>query len=149
MSAIVQKVHMLILMQPDIAKAIAFYQQLGLTLVFQLRDSWAEMRLGDIKIGLCPTGEVPEYLYRTGIVLEVADLHAAHTALKDVVEFISEPKEATHGIMVSFKDPGNNVLDLYQPTPEKVAELVKKTVEQNATASDVQEGCCKKSGSCC
>lgn len=151
MSAIVQKVNMLILMQPDIAKAIDFYQQLGLKLVFHIKDKWAEMQLGDIKIGLCPTAEVPDYLCRTGIVLQIADMQAAYAGLKDTITFLSEPKEAIHGIMVSFQDPGNNVLDLYQPTPEKVVELVKKTAEQGegaGCADASRDGCCKKGGSC-
>lgn len=151
MSAIVQKVNMLILMQPDIAKAITFYQQLGLKLVFHIKDKWAEMQVGDIKIGLCPTAEKPDYLSRTGIVLQVADMQTVYTSLKDSITFLSEPKEAVHGVMVSFQDPGNNVLDLYQPTPEKVVELVKKTVEAGSgegCADTSRDGCCKKNGSC-
>ena len=151
MSAIVQKVNMLILMQPDIPKAIEFYQNLGLKLVFHIKDKWAEMQLGDIKIGLCPTDEKPDMLYRTGIVLQTADMQAAYTQLKDTVTFLSEPKEAIHGGMVSFQDPGNNVLDLYQPTPEKVIDLVKKTAEQGegaGCADTSRAGCCKNDGSC-
>lgn len=151
MNSIVQNVHMLILMQPDIAQAITFYQQLGLKLVFHIKDKWAEMQLGNIKIGLCPTAETPTYLCRTGIVLETSDLHAAYAALKDKIHFLSEPKEATHGIMVSFQDPGMNVLDLYQPTPEKVTELVKNVVEQGeggGCGDSSRAGCCKKGGSC-
>jgi predicted enzyme related to lactoylglutathione lyase len=142
---------MLILMQPDIAKAIAFYQQLGLELVFHIKDKWAEMQIGDIRVGLCPTAQTPEYLYRTGIVLQVSDVHAAYADLKDTVTFLTEPKEATHGVMVSIQDPGNNVLDLYQPTPEKVSELVKNVVEQGeagACGDKKRSGCCKKDGSC-
>ncbi len=150
MSADIQKVHMLILMQPDIAKAIAFYQKLGLKLVFHIKEKWAEMQLGDIKIGLCPTATVPEW-HRTGIVLQVNDIKKTYEALKDEVEFIAEPKEATHGIMVSFKDPAGNLLDLYQPTPEKVTQLVKEAVEQNPEKKpkNGSNNCAKKGSACC
>lgn len=149
MSQIVQKVHMLIVMQPDIAKAIAFYQTLGLKLIFHIKDKWAEMQLGDIKLGLCPTSVSSEGT-RTGIVLQVADVKKAYNELKDSVEFMSEPKEAVHGIMVSFKDAGGNLLDLYQPTPEKITELVKKTAEQDLDNNDNDvSGCVKKGAQCC
>ena len=42
------------------------------------------------------------------------------------MEFVREPVEAMHGLMASFRDPGNSVIDLYQPTPEKVAEFMKQ-----------------------
>lgn len=70
-------------------------------------------------------------LHRTGIVLEVADLTATYEQFKkDGVEFVREPVEAMHGLMASFRDPGNSVLDLYQPTPEKVAEFMKQREQE-------------------
>lgn len=136
---------MLILMQPDIAQAIEFYQKLGLKLIFHIKDKWAEMQLGDIKIGLCPTSAAPEW-QQTGIVLQVDDVYQAYASLKDEIEFVVQPKEKTHGIMARFKDPGGNLLDLYQPTPEKVVELVRKTAEQTP---DKQDNCAKKGAMCC
>ncbi len=135
---------MLILMEHDLPKAIEFYQKLGLKLIFHLKDKWAEMRLGDVKIGLCPTSKPQEG--HTGIVFEVDDMHAAFDALKkDGVEFLNEPVEATHGIMVSLKDPHGNIIDLYQPTPEKVAKLMKET----AKADRKEDGCCGAQDVCC
>jgi catechol 2,3-dioxygenase-like lactoylglutathione lyase family enzyme len=134
---------MVILMQPNLQAAIDFYSDLGIKLIFHIKERWAEMRLGDVKIGLCPTQQVIDNV-RTGIVLEVADLKKVYQELKDRVSFLSEPKEAVHGIMVSFKDPGGNLLDLYQPTPEKVSDLVKKTAE----SSKSDDGC-GSTGSCC
>jgi len=37
-----------------------------------------------------------------------------------------------------IKDPGNNILDLYQPTPEKV----KAAVQKAAHDAEKKEGCC-------
>ena len=133
----IKKVGMLILLESDLVKAIEFYQRLGFKLKFHLKDSWAELELGDVKFGLAPTTQdLPER--RTGIVLEVDDLSAAYSALKDDVDFLGEPLEKVHGIMTSFKDPGGNILDLYQPTPEKIRDLVEKTAKEG--------GCCKGEG---
>lgn len=145
----IKSLHMVILMQPNLQAAIDFYSDLGIKLIFHIKERWAEMRLGDVKIGLCPTQQVIDNV-RTGIVLEVADLKKVYQELKDRVSFLSEPKEAVHGIMVSFKDPGGNLLDLYQPTPEKVSDLVKKTAE--SSKSDDESGsksACASTGSCC
>ena len=134
---------MLIVMETDIAKAVEFYQKLGLKLVFHLKDKWAEMRLGDIKFGLCPASTTQEG--HTCIVLEVEDMDGTFKALQEKgIEFLNEPIEATHGIMVSFKDPSGNILDLYQPTPEKVADLVKQTAQKGES-----DKCCGSKQDCC
>lgn len=123
------KVGMLILMENDLTKAIEFYQSLGFPLVFHLKDKWAELTIDDIKLGLAPTTQqLPDR--HTGIILEIADVKKAYKELQEKgVTFIREPFEAVHGIMTSIKDPGGNILDLYQPTPEKVSEVVKKIHE--------------------
>lgn len=143
----VKKVGMIILMERDLAAAVEFYKKLGLKLKFHLKDKWAEFELQNVKIGLCPTDE-DLGLVRTGIVFEVEDLQAFFEANKGTMEFFGEPHVAVHGIMISFKDPSGNVLDLYQPTPEKVRELIKKTAQEEGNDS-----CCKPSDSqedgCC
>ncbi len=136
MSVYPTRVSMLILMQPDLEKGVAFYNKLGLRPIFHIKGKWAEFQLGDIKIGLAPISqELP--LHRTGIVLEVQDLKATFESLKkEGVEFVREPVEALHGFMASFRDPGNAVIDLYQPTPEKVAQFMeqqKKQEQEEAT----------------
>jgi len=125
------KVGMLILMENDLEKAITFYQSLGFPLAFHLKDKWAELIIGDVKLGLAPTTQpLPDR--HTGIILEVADVKQAYgELLARGVTFIREPFEAVHGIMASVKDPGGNILDLYQPTPEKVREMAKKMGENN------------------
>ena len=131
----IKKVGMIILLQSDIAAAVDFYQNLGLKLKFHMKEKWAELRVGELKIGLCPTGLALEN-NRTGVVFEVDDLMDFYQKNKDTISFVTEPKTAVHGIMASFKDPGGNILELYQPTPERVKELMRKT-------ADKKDGCCK------
>lgn len=124
------KLGMVILMQPDLQKAVDFYEKLGVKLKFHLPKKWAELDLGCVKIGLCPTTQEQDNV-RTGVVLEVfEDLHEMYKKLKDEgVVFVSEPVVAPHGVMVGFKDPGGNVLDLYQATPDKLKDFVEKEKE--------------------
>lgn len=121
------KLGMVILMQPDLAKAVEFYKKLGMNQKFYLENKWAEFDLGCIKFGLCPTEQAQDNI-RTGIVFEIFDdLLNLHTKLKaEGIIFVNEPVTAPHGIMVGVKDPGGNVFDLYQPTPEKFKEFVEK-----------------------
>lgn len=128
------KLGMVIVMQPDLAKAVEFYQKLGLKLNFHLPNRWAEFDLGCVKIGLCPTQQEQDNV-RTGIVFEVMqDLLALHATLKEQgVNFVNEPVIAPHGVMVGVKDPGGNVFDLYQPTPEKMKEFVEKNKDEQNT----------------
>ena len=140
---------MVVLMQKDVDAAVEFYKKFELPLKFHIEGKWAEFVSGDVKIGLCAT-EHDKWENRTGIVLEVEDLRADYDhLLKQGVEFLSEPVEAKHGIMVSFKDLQGNILDLYQPTHEKIKDIIKeaskKCVEDDeGKCSD--ESCSEK---CC
>jgi predicted enzyme related to lactoylglutathione lyase len=142
--SILKKVSMIILMEHDLEKAVAFYKKLGCTLKFHLKNQWAEFVLGDFKLGLCPTSSVEAHK-KTGIVFEVENLSEVYKQLiTREVEFLGEPVEKIHGIMVSFKDPSGNILDLYQPTPEKVQALIKKTCQKDKSSS----ACCADDDSC-
>lgn len=127
------KLGMVILMQPDLPKAVEFYKKLGMKEKFHLQGKWAEFDLGCIKLGLCPTDQAQDNI-RTGIVFELfEDLVALHKKLQaEGVVFVNEPVIAPHGVMVGVKDPGGNVCDLYQPTPEKLKEFVEKSKEPQA-----------------
>lgn len=125
------KLGMVILMQTDLRKALDFYKNLGIVEKFHLEGKWAELDLGCVKIGLCPTDQ-PQDNVRTGIVFEVFDdLIALHKKLlADGITFVSDPVVAPHGVMVGFKDPGGNVLDFYQATPEKLKEFTEKNKDK-------------------
>ncbi|HJM68848.1 MAG TPA: VOC family protein [Candidatus Babeliales bacterium] len=136
------KVGMIIVMEPELEKSVKFFKDLGFPLKFHLEEKWAEFAIGDVKMGLCPTSsEVIEH--HTGVILEVPDVRQTFEEFKAAgVEFVKEPFEAVHGIMCSFKDPGGNIFDLYQPTPDKVQDMIKKMQEQEAAAgktTDVQD----------
>ena len=134
------KIGMIIFMAHDLDKVVEFYQKLGFPLKFHMKGKWAEFVVGSVKLGICPTTGEP-FDRSTGVVFEVDDLMKTYNQLKvQGVEFVMEPKEAVHGIMVGFKDPSGNISDMYQPTPEKVQEFEMKQ------ASDTEK--CG-SGTCC
>ncbi|MBP9764787.1 VOC family protein [Candidatus Babeliales bacterium] len=125
------KLGMVIFMQPDLEKAVEFYKKFGFKLNFHLKDRWAEFDLGCVKLGLCPVENAQDNV-RTGVVFEIMqDLVAFHAQMKEQgIEFINEPIVAPHGVMLGVKDSGGNVFDLYQPTPEKVKEIIEQTKEE-------------------
>ena len=136
----IQKLGMIILMQRDLDAAVSFYLRLGLSLKFRMKEKWAEFEINGVKLGLCPTSQDMQGR-RSGIVFDVSDVRSLYEELKDEVTFVGEPVEALHGIMVSIQDPGGNIFDLYQPTPEKIKELAQKV--------EKEDGCCKgKEGAC-
>jgi len=146
----VKKVAMIIVMENDLQAAVDFYKKLGLKLVFHVPGRWAEFKINDLQIGLCPTDEKMQY-NRTGIVFEVADLAAFYEAQKDALSFMDKPVDAAHGIMASIQDPSGNIIDLYQPTPEKIKEFAEKMKMEDACCGG---GSCepsmgKEADSCC
>ena len=146
----IKKVAMVIVMQNDLQAAVDFYKKLGLTLVFHVNDRWAEFKINDLQIGLCPTDEKVN-LNRTGIVFEIADLEAFYEAQKETLSFLDKPTEAAHGIMASIQDPSGNILDLYQPTPEKIKELAEKMGADDCCKPQA-DSCCQTEvtqGGCC
>ena len=168
------RMNMLILMQPDIDKAIAFYLELGLKLVFRVPGKWAELSLSDgVRIGLCPkeagaisirTGDISNQAslnqdsinqdnlesdqdaleHRTGAVFEVPDVQKLYADMQDKIVFLNTPTSKPHGIIVSCKDPGGNIIDLYQPTPEKL----QAEIQAQQAAQAAKEAACAASGGC-
>lgn len=135
------KVGMIIFMEKDVDAAVEFYKKFGFPVTFHLKEKWAELQIGNIKLGLCPT-DMELYERHTGIILEVTDVQNTYDTLKaQGVEFVREPFAAVHGIMASFKDPGLNIVDIYQPTPEKVHELAEK-IKQEGEACGPNDGSC-------
>ena len=135
------KVHMVILMENNLEEASNFYIKLGLDPVFEVPDKWAEFNAQGVKIGLAPTThDLPDR--HTGVVFEVDNLaQFAEYLKKQNISFYKEPVEALHGIMASIKDPGNNIIDLYQPTPQRLHEAMDKAQGE----CDMEEdACCKQ-----
>jgi predicted enzyme related to lactoylglutathione lyase len=152
MSQKVSQVYMVVLQQSNLAAGIEFYKKLGLKLLFDQEGKWAEFGLGQVVIGLAAAEAVEKGRY-TGLVFKTADLKALAAELRDDgVEFVVEPQVATHGVMASLLDPSGNRLDLYEPTHQKVREVLEKEgklcgpegAEGDACGDKPEGGCCKK-----
>lgn len=136
----ISQIHMIILMQPSLQQAVEFYELLGCKLNFDIPNKWVELRLPDgFKIGLCPIDSMPAQSVRTGLVFQVDDLMACYELLKQKGFSVGEPITKIHGTMVKVVDPENNGIDLYQPTPSQVTELIKQVKKDTG---------CKKPGGC-
>lgn len=149
----ITKLGMVILLEHDLDAAVEFYTKIGIKPVFHIKESWAEFAIESVKLGLCPTSQKPTDRI-TGIVLEVDDVRKFYEQFKDEIPFKSEPQAKVHGIMVSMQDPGGNILDLYQPTPERVQKLVKDVVDrekkEGGESAAVQgHGCCGRADCGC
>jgi hypothetical protein len=135
MSNLVKKLSMVILLEHELEPAVNFYTKLGFKPVFHLKDKWAEFNLDNVTVGLCPIDQKFDD-FRTGFVFQIDDLITFYNENKNNYKFLDEPFEAVHGIMVSIKDPGGNIIDLYQPTPEKMKTYVQQMAQEGT--------CCKK-----
>lgn len=138
MKKTISGVHMFILMQKDLEKALIFYEKLGAKKTLHIPDKWAEMEFFGIKLGLCPFEDAtPRH---TGVVLEVVDLESLYADLKkEGISFTGEPVEALHGSLVTFEDPSGNRLDLYQPHLDRLDKVLGKCCKKDAD----QVSCCK------
>ncbi len=145
----VQSLYMVVLMQENLEQALTFYQNLGLQKIFYLPGKWAELDLRGVRIGLCPS-EAVEKGRHTGIVFQVDNMQGIHAALTaQGVEFVTEPITATHGIMASCFDPSGNKIDLYQPTHDKVKEVLKEAHKKGSAQEPAVGGCCRSTDACC
>lgn len=149
----IKKVAMIIIMENDLESAVVFYKKLGLTLSFHVPDKWAEFKLSNLAIGLCPTTEKIAY-NRTGIVLEIMNLEQFYQDQKEQLNFLDKPTQASHGVMTSIQDPSGNIIDLYQPTFQKLKEGQGCGQACSCSAQEEQkaDSCCKNepvSTGCC
>ena len=100
----------------DVGSAVDFYSQaLGLSVENQ-QDEWAELKAGDLRIGLNGTespsgdgGAVIAFHAQEGIDATVEEL------TRKGVEFADGISEHPWGKIAPFKDPDGNDLQLYEP----------------------------------
>jgi predicted enzyme related to lactoylglutathione lyase len=124
------RVSMISLMQNDLAASTAFYEKLGLPMTFQVPGKWAEFEVHGVKLFLYQVDqELPDHY--TGLVLHVDDLHSFFEEFKDSISFVTEPTDLEYAFIARFKDPGNNIIGLVQPTPERVKQAVKAAQEDD------------------
>lgn len=145
MSSFNLTVSMLSLTQHDLKAAVDFYKKLGLPMTFNVEQKWAEFDLQGIRLFLYfIEEELPERY--TGIALQVDDLKSFYTEMKEKgIEFVSEPSEVDYAIVASIKDPGNNIIGVVQPTPERIKEMLDK---KNQQAENNDADCCNSGCSC-
>jgi predicted enzyme related to lactoylglutathione lyase len=144
----ITKVSMISLMENDLPAAMAFYKKLGFPLTFHVENQWAEFDMHGVKLFLYYINEQLPERY-TGLALEVDDLEDFYATMKDQgIEFITEPKHVDYAIVASIKDPGNNIVGLVQPTPERIrAMMEEKNKDQDCCFADEQ--CCADDKACC
>jgi catechol 2,3-dioxygenase-like lactoylglutathione lyase family enzyme len=116
---------MIVLLQNDLEAAISFYASLGAEVIFRVEGQWAELNFDGVRIGLAVANEeLPER--RCGIILEIPDLRAWCEAQESHGVKTVPVIERVHGLMSAVSDTGNNIIEFYQPTPERVKEALGK-----------------------
>ncbi|OQA35814.1 MAG: Glyoxalase-like domain protein [Candidatus Dependentiae bacterium ADurb.Bin331] len=134
------RVSMVSLMHNNLQAGIDFYKQLELPVTFQVPGKWAEFDLQGVKLFLYQVDEeLPDHY--SGLVLHVDDVHKFYDAFKDRITFVTPPTDLEYAYIARIKDPGNNIIGLVQPTPERVRE--KMSAQQ-----EMQESDCCKDGKC-
>jgi predicted enzyme related to lactoylglutathione lyase len=113
------RVSMVSLMHNKLDDAIAFYSQFSLPLTFQIPGKMAEFDLHGIKLFLYQVDEELSDRY-IGLVLHVDDVAKFYETFKDKITFVTPPTDLEYAYMARIKDPGNNIIGLVQPTPERV-----------------------------
>lgn len=112
----------------EVARAVAFYtNQLGFNLKRQQLPAFANVSLGDAQILLSgpgasgsrpmPNGEAQQPGGWNRVVLQVGDLPACMTALKEAgIHFRNEMETGPGGRQIQIEDPDGNPIELFEPT---------------------------------
>lgn len=101
----------------DMKNTCDFYSDvLGLELQFNDRDQWAQFKVNGVTFALGGEEETPSELTGGAVVtFEVDDLIQTVNQLKENRTEVSEMRDmGSHGITCFFKDPANNLVQLYQ-----------------------------------
>lgn len=104
------KIDTIVLLQKDLAKAIAFYELLGGYCTFYQEQVWAEFDLAGIKLALCPTDQLLERY--SGLVFYISDFQTVSQSLLKLGYLLSDPTETINGTVVMVTDPGGNKIEL-------------------------------------
>ncbi|HEX2977642.1 MAG TPA: VOC family protein [Candidatus Babeliales bacterium] len=113
------RVSMVSLMHNKLDAGIAFYSMLGIPLTFQVPAKWAEFDLQGVKLFLYQVDEeLPDHY--SGLVLHVDDVAKFYEEFKEKITFVTPPTDLEYAYIARIKDPGNNIIGLVQPTPERV-----------------------------
>lgn len=136
----VSRLHMIIFMQKDLKVSMEFYKKLGFMVGFFVPEKWCELKIGDIKIGLCPIEYKDFEGPHSGVVFEIKDLKNSYEFFKNEgITFANELVDAEHGYMITCVDPSGNMFDLYEPKAINFPKSCKESCSKN---DDL--GCCAK-----
>lgn len=124
--ASIQAVHGVRYQVKDVARAVAFYTQLGFTLKHQQLPAFANVILGDAQLLLSgpgasgsrpmPDGQRQEPGGWNRVVLKVVDLPALIADLKKTgVRSRNETEEGPGGRQIQIEDPDGNPIELFEP----------------------------------
>jgi catechol 2,3-dioxygenase-like lactoylglutathione lyase family enzyme len=107
----------------DLPAALAFYKdKLGLKVMMQ-EPALALLQCGTVLLGLSRghTSLAPHVAGATEVVFQVANVRAAHKALKTRgIEFATEPRQTTTTAWVAhFKDVDGHLLSVFGPEGEE------------------------------
>ncbi|NBP00603.1 MAG: hypothetical protein EBU90_10845 [Proteobacteria bacterium] len=104
------KIHTLVLLQKDLAKAVEFYELLGGYCAFYQENVWAEFEIEQVKLALCPTDQILDRY--SGLVFYIADFKTVSESLLKAGYLLSAPTETINGAVVMVTDPGGNKIEL-------------------------------------
>ena len=129
------------LLQKDLHKSVAFYQEIGMKLLLYSKGQWAEFDAGGgVKLALCPAEEEAVGGH-SGLLFQVENMEQLITRLKVAGIEVGEPTKIPLGKLITLIDPSGNKLDILEPSDEPEEGCCKE--EQTE-----MQGCCSPS-SCC
>jgi len=110
-----------------VARAVAFYTQLGFTPKHQQLPAFANVSLGDVDIFLSgpgasgsrpmPNGQRQQPGGWNRVVLRVADLPACVAALRQAaITFRNDMEVGPGGRQIQIEDPDGNPIELFEPS---------------------------------
>ena len=112
----------------DVARAVAFYEQLGFTLDHKALPAFAQVSVDDLKLILSgpgasgsrpmPDGQKQEPGGWNRVILHVRDLPARIAALKNMgLHFRNQMEVGPGGKQILLEDVDGNPVELFEPAP--------------------------------
>lgn len=121
-----KRIHNAFYWTKEMDSTVSFYRDvLGLNLEIRHGEDWAEFTIGDTTLALHGTRGAAAPSQGATVVFEVDDLDVTMRALSGRgVSFEGEVTEIPGGSgrFASFRDPGGNLVQIYQPGEHRVTD---------------------------
>jgi predicted enzyme related to lactoylglutathione lyase len=99
----------------DMDRAVAFYRDvLGLSVKLQNGSEWAQLFAGGASLALASPREGAKGAVGATVIFQVEDLDVTRRALEAAGSEIVESREVSHGRSLAFRDPDDNLVQLFQ-----------------------------------